>query len=185
MTWLTLLLAVETAPVTEGLSVTGNLFAAIGLLILSLGLIAVEFAVVSGGALGLAAVGCGLAAVWFAFAAGSLAGWVFTLLVPICCLLVINAGLRWMRTSSLVVQSVVTEHAGYAHAAANQGVAVGSTGALVTDAFPTGRARFGTAELDVLVRGAVLGKGTAIIVRSIEGPTIVVGPAPASSPTAS
>lgn len=188
MNWQALLLAAAEAapavPPAEGMGVTGNLIAATALLVVSLGLIALEFLLISGGAIGIAAVGCAIGAVWFAFAAGPLSGWIFTLLVPISGFLAIRAGLRWMQTSSMVVQSEISGHAGYANAAADHGVAPGTNGELVTDAFPTGRARFttasGTTELDVAVRGAVLGKGAAVVVRSIEGPTIFVGPAPTS-----
>lgn len=176
-----LLAAAETTPAVPpaaGLDTTGNLLAATALLVGALGLIALEFVIISGGALGIAAVGCAVAAVWFAFAAGPLAGWVFAMLVPISSLLAIRAGLRWMRTSSMVVQSEITDHAGYAHAAAEHGIAIGATGELVTDAHPTGRARFTTAtgpvELDVMVRGAVLAKGAAVTVKTIDGPAIVV-----------
>lgn len=194
MIWIAALLAAteaaaEAAPADQGLGVTGNLLAATGLLVLCLGLIALEFVLISGGALAITAVACAIAAVWFAFAAGPLSGWVFTLLVPISGFLAIRAGLRWMQTSSMVVQSEITDHAGYAHAAASHGVAVGSLGELVTDAYPTGRARFatathGTAELDVAVRGAVLGKGAAVVIKAIEGATIFVGPAPSAIPSA-
>ena len=194
MTWSTVLLtaiaaAAEGAHASEeGLSVAGNLLAATGLLVLCLGLIALEFVLISGGAIAITAVACAIAAVWFAFAAGPLSGWVFTLLVPISGFLAIRAGLRWMQTSTMVVQAEITGHAGYAHVAASHGVAVGSTGELVTDAYPTGRARFtsathGTAELDVAVRGAVLSKGAAVVIKAIEGPTIFVGPAPTAIPS--
>lgn len=180
--------APATAPAAEGLSTGANLAAAAGLLVLGLGLVALEFVLISGGALGITALLCAVGAVYFAFAAGPLAGWVFTLLVPITGFLVIRAGLQWMRTSSMVVQSEITEHAGYAHSASEHGIAVGSTGELVTDAFPTGRARFtqgGTSvELDVVVRGTVLSKGAAIAIKAIEGPTIIVVAAPAA-PTSS
>jgi membrane-bound ClpP family serine protease len=193
MSWPVLLAAVApaaapAAPV-DGLGVGTNLLIATGLLVLGLGLIALEFILISGGAIGITAVACSVAAVWFAFAAGSLTGWIFTLLVPLSGFLAIRAGLQWMRTSTMVVQAEITAHAGYAHAASDHGVAVGSVGVLVTDAFPTGRARFagpaGASELDVAVRGAVLGKGAAVVVRAIEGASIIVGPAPLPSPTPS
>ena len=61
-----------------------------------------------------------------------------------------------------------------AGAGAGAGATVGAVGTLVTDAFPTGRARFGDHEVDVQVRGAALRKGSALRVAAIDGPVILV-----------
>jgi len=189
MNWIAPLLAAvpPATPDADGLGVIGNLFAASCLLVFALGLIALEFVLISGGAIGITAVLCAIGAIWFAFAAGPLAGWVFTLLVPICGGIAIRMCLKLMMTSNMVVQSEISGHAGYGHAASDHGVTVGASGELVTDAYPTGRARFLTASgnmyLDVTVGGAVLGKGAAVQILKIEGPVILVGPLSSSHPT--
>ena len=189
MNWIAPLFAAvpPAAPVAEGLSVIGNLFTATCLLVFCLGLIALEFVLISGGAIGIIAVFCAIGAIWFAFAAGPVAGWVFTLLVPILGGIAIRMGLKLMMTSSMVVQSEITGNAGYGQAAAANGVTVGAAGELVTDAYPTGRARFLTAngaiELDVTVGGTVLSKGAAVQIKQIEGSVILVGPLSSTHPT--
>jgi len=188
MNWIAPLLAAvaPAVPTDDGLGVIGNLFAATSLLVFGLGLIALEFVLISGGAIGITAVLCAIAAIWFAFAAGPVAGWIFTLLVPISGGIAIRLCLNMMMKSSMVVQAEITSNAGYGHAAADHGVTIGSTGALVTDAFPTGRARFitatGTTDLDVTVSGAILSKGAAVQVKQIEGSVILVGPLSSSHP---
>ena len=150
---------------------------ACALLVAGAGLVALEFLLISGGLIAAAALGCLVAAIVVAFMAGEAAGYAFLLGTPIVVMLVVRAGLGWMGRSNLVVQAEVTADAGYRHAADAIGATVGSAGVLVTDAFPTGRARFAGGELDVLVRGATLALGAPIVVIAIDGPTVVVGPA--------
>ena len=164
-----------------GLSAVTQIAIALVLLAAGAGLVALEFLLVSGGLIAAAALGCFIAAIVIAFMAGSMIGYAFLLGTPVVILLVVRAGLRWMQRSKLVVQAEITADAGYRHAANAIGATVGSTGVLVTDAYPTGRARFAGGELDVLVRGATLASGAPIVVLAIDGPTVVVGPANPSS----
>jgi len=54
------------------------------------------------------------------------------------------------------------------------GIRIGARGTLVTDAMPTGRARFPGGDIDVQVEGAAANKGSVITVRRIEGPIVFV-----------
>ena len=174
--------ASEPAGGIGGLGTVAQIALAIALLVAGAGLVALEFLLISGGLIAAAALGCFVAAIVVAFMAGDAAGYAFLLGTPIVVLLVVRAGLSWMGGSNLVVQAEITADAGYRHAADAVGAVVGSAGVLVTDAFPTGRARFTGGELDVLVRGATLSSGAHIIVIAIDGPTVVVGPATPPSP---
>lgn len=161
----------------QGLGTLAQIGIAAALVVVGAGLVALEFLLVSGGLIAAAAVGSFIAAIVIAFMAGEAAGWAFLLGTPIVALIAVRAGLRWMAGSKLVVQAEITGDAGYRHAAAAIGAAVGSVGELVTAAFPTGRARFAGGELDVSVRGATLPRGARVVITAIDGPTIVVGPA--------
>lgn len=156
---------------------------AVVLLILAAGLAIVEFLVVSWGMLLVGASISALAAIALAFHASETAGWVFVAIVPVIFIVVIRAGFGLMRrNSAAVLPTEITADAGIHHAAAAAGVAVGTIGELMTNAFPTGRARFagprGPVELDVQVQGAVLAKGARVTVLAIDGPTIFVGGVP-------
>lgn len=175
--------AIDSVPVAEDPG--SPLFVAVALLLLALGLAAVEFVVVSGGMLGLGAIICALASVAYAFADGPLAGWVFTALVPILGILVLKSGMSWLRRSPLVTQSEITSDAGYHHAFADQGLVKGSRGVLVTPAMPSGRARFagatGPIEVDVQIRGGAGETGDAVTILAIEGPVVTCTLAPTPS----
>jgi membrane-bound ClpP family serine protease len=162
--------AVESDPTT-------SLLVAVSLLALALTLIAIEFVVVSGGLLGIAAVASAITAVVYAFSAGPLAGWVFVIFTPVLCGLVIKAGLGWMARSRMVVHAEIAADAGYHHVLSGTGIGPGSQGVLVTDADPSGRARFtaptGPHELDVQLRGGASAKaGTTVTVKAIDGPVV-------------
>lgn len=168
--------AIETIPATA--EATGSpLFVAVALLLLAIGLIVVEFIVVSGGLLGLLAIISAIAAVAYAFADGPLAGWVFIALTPIVGILILKAGMDRLRRSPLVTQTEITSDAGYHHAFADQGLAHGSHGVLVTPARPSGRARFagltGPIEVDVQIRGGAGETGAQVTILAIEGPVVI------------
>lgn len=174
----TILAAVATVaepapPMAEETSTTGALLVAIALLAAALALAALEFVVVSGGLLGIGAIGCAIAAVSYAFAAGPLAGWVFTVLTPLLGIIVFKSGLQWIRRSPLVIKDEITSDAGYHHAFTGSGIGVGSQGTLVTNAFPSGRARFtgsgGPVEIDVQIRGATGARGDAVTIIAVDG----------------
>ncbi len=180
-------------PLVEETSTIGPLLVAVALLAAALALAAIEFVVVSGGLLGIAAIGCAVAAVTYAFAAGSLTGWVFTVLTPLLGIIVFKSGLQWIRRSPLVIKDEITSDAGYHHAFTGTGIGVGSNGTLVTNAFPSGRARFtgsaGPVEIDVQIRGATGARGDAVTIIAIDGamitcriPTVSLDPAPLPGP---
>ncbi|MBA3685027.1 MAG: NfeD family protein [Planctomycetes bacterium] len=175
-----LLAAAATGTASEaaapGLGANALIGIAFALLLAGAGLLALEFLLVSGGMLGVGAAACLLGSIVVAFAAGQVAGWAFLVGVPIVCMLVVRWGLRWMQRSSMVVQAEISGDAGYHHRATAVGAVLGASGVLVTDAFPTGRARFADGEIDVTVRGAVLRAGDAVVVRAIEGPNVFVSP---------
>ncbi len=83
-----------------------------------------------------------------------------------------------MRAAGAVaVTTAIIADAGYHHRATEAGIAAGARGELVTDAMPTGRARFSGGEADVQVLGAALPRGAAIMVLRIEGPVVIVADA--------
>ncbi len=165
---------VPAAPADDGLDLIARLGIATGLLAIALILLVLEFFIVSGGLIGALAVCAGIAAILYAFTIGPAAGWAFMVATPILSVLVLNWGLRRLQRSRLVVQATVSGDAGYHHRLHELGIAQGARGVLVTDAFPTGRARFAGGEVDVAVRGATAGKGAEVEVIAIEGPTVFV-----------
>jgi membrane-bound ClpP family serine protease len=178
------LLAQVAAPAAEAtaMSPQSAIAWAIALLILSAGLAIVEFLVVSWGMLLVGAAVSSIAAIALAFHAHPMAGWIFVVIVPVLFVFIIRSGFGLMRrNSAAVLPTEITADAGIRHQAAQAGVAVGALGELVTNAFPTGRARFGgtghPVELDVQVQGAVLSRGDRVVVLAIDGAVISVGAA--------
>lgn len=137
-------------------------------------LLLLEFLLVSYGLLAIAAFGCAVAGIVLGFGTSPLVGWTLLVATPILAAGVVTWGLRRLMRSDLVPKEEITEDAGYRHASESMGIAVGSHGTLVSDAMPTGRARFPGGEIDVLVEGPTANHGTVITVRRIEGATIIV-----------
>ncbi len=156
---------------------------AIALLILSAALAIVEFLVVSWGMLLIGAAISSIAAIALAFHVAPAAGWIFVCIVPVMAFFIVRSGFILMRrNTAAVLPTEITADAGIRQIAQAAGVAVGTIGELVTNAFPTGRARFGGTHapvaLDVQVQGAVLSRGDRVVVLSIDGATITVGSVP-------
>lgn len=173
----------EAVPSPEAMSATSTLTWAVVLMILAAGLAIVEFMVVSWGMLLVGAMVSAIAAIALAFHVSPLAGWLFVAATPAVIVFVLRTGYGLMRRNTAAVMSTeLTADAGYRHAAESAGVAVGAVGELVTNAFPTGRARFAghgsPVELDVQVQGRVLGRGDRVVVLAINGPVITVAAAP-------
>ena len=158
---------------------------AFGLLGLAVALLVIEFLVVSFGLLSLLALASAVGAIWFAFAAGDVPGWGFVVLVPVLGVVLVRQGLRRLQTSSVVPQATVAGHAGYHHVTDRLGIAVGSAGVMVTDAYPTGRARFAAGECDVQAIAGSLDRDAAIVVKRIDGPVVFVAVAPAGAGSSS
>ena len=157
---------------------------AVVLLVVAAVLLLLEFVFVSYGLLAIAAFGCAVAGIVIGFGSSPVVGWVLIVVTPILAGVVVTWGLRRLMRSKLVPKSAITEDAGYRHASAEMGVTHGSRGIMVTDAMPTGRARFPGGEIDVVVEGPVASKGSPIIVRRIEGATVLVIADLAASPAA-
>jgi membrane-bound ClpP family serine protease len=153
---------------------SGLLFTAGVLMLLGALLLLIEFFVVSAGMLSVAAVTSAGIAIAIAFQVSTTAGLSFTLATPVIAGVVVWFGLNRLRNSPAIPRTAITADAGAHHVAERAGATVGAVGTLVTDAFPTGRARFGDHEVDVQVRGAALRKGSAIRVAAIDGPVILV-----------
>jgi len=147
---------------------------AFGLLALAVLLLVVEFLVVSFGLLAVAALASAIAAIVFAFAAGDVAGWAFVVLVPVLAVVLVRRGLQRLQASSMVPKSTVGADAGYHHVTDRIGVGVGASGVMVTDAHPTGRARFAAGECDVQALAGSLTRGAAVVVKRIDGPVVFV-----------
>ncbi len=144
------------------------------LLLIGAGLLLLEFTVVSWGLLTVAALVAAGFGVWLAFSVNTLAGWLFLLVVPVLATIATRLGLRGLRAAGAVVEAQTDSDAGYRHVAEAIGVSPGSRGELVTDALPTGRARFAGGEVDIVVSGNSLPRGRAVVVLRIEGPLVVV-----------
>lgn len=168
----------EAAPVL----VFNDVLLAIALLLLAGGLLLLEFLVVSYGLLAIAALGCAIAGIVLGFGSSPVVGWTLLGATPILAALVTAWGLRRLMRSDLVPKEEITGNAGYHHAAERMGIRMGARGTLVTDAIPTGRARFPGGDLDVQVEGAAASKGTVITVLRIEGPIVFVTPDAGTAP---
>jgi hypothetical protein len=162
---------------------TGLQLAIAAILVLAaVALLTLEFVIATGGALAIAASATGLAAIILAFIASTTTGVVVLVLIPVVGALVVHWGLRRLVRTRAVPQAEISDDAGYHHLADRLGVAVGSSGELVTDAMPTGRARFATSEgaieIDVRVQGAVLSRGQRVVVTALHGASVSVSSAP-------
>lgn len=149
---------------------------AVGLVALALILLLLEFLIVSYGMLALAALGCAIGGITLGFFTAPVVGWALVAATPPLSALICAWGLRRLVRSSLVPKQEITEDAGYRHATASLGINVGDRGTLITDALPTGRARFPGGDIDVQSEGQALAKGMVVTVRRIEGPTVFVSP---------
>jgi membrane-bound ClpP family serine protease len=112
-------------------------------------------------------------------------GMLTMVLIPVVGALVVRWGLARLARSSAVPHTEIREDAGYHHLATELGVAIGAIGELVTDAMPSGRARFttrlGTHEIDVRVVGPVLSRGQRVVVIDLHGASVTVNAAPSAA----
>ncbi len=156
----------------------GSLALAAFLLLLAVALAVAEVFVASMGILALAALTCGLISILIAFGISTGVGWGFLVLVPVVGILVAAWGLKRLQGSRLVPKDAIAGDAGYHQVADRIGLTAGAIGTLVTDAIPTGRARFtgqaGSDEIDVTVSGAAGRKGDRVRLLRIEGPLVTV-----------
>ena len=156
---------------------------ALGLLVLAVALLVLEFFVVSFGLLLAASVASAGAAVYHAFAAGDAVGWAVALVTPMLAAAVVRWGLAQIRTSSrLVPRSEIDAEAGYHHYAETVGVRPGAAGVMTTSARPSGRARFDGGECDVQAQSGSLGRGARVVVLRIDGPIVFVAPTASGEP---
>ncbi|MBA3699365.1 MAG: NfeD family protein [Planctomycetes bacterium] len=171
-----------TTPATSSVTMFNDALLAVALLALAGILLLLEFLVVSYGLLAIAALGCAIAGIVLGFGSSPVVGWTLLAATPIMAALVIAWGLRRLARSDLVPKEEISGNAGYRHATESLGITVGARGTLVTDALPTGRARFPGGDIDVQVEGPAANKGTVITVLRIEGPTVVVSADPGTPP---
>jgi len=150
---------------------------ALGMMLLGTVLLAVEFLVFSWGFLSVLAGICALVAVLIAWSISVATGVVFIVLCLVVGIITARIAGTLLRRTALVSHKDIGGDAGYRHLAEKLGVAVASQGELVTDALPTGRARFGQGEVDVRVEGPPLARGTKVVVLRIEGPNVFVSAA--------
>lgn len=155
----------------------------LGLYALAGALLLLEFIVISWGMLTVVSAVVAAAGVALAWHAGASWGIAALVALPVLAALVIRTGLRTLKAGGAVPTATIAGDAGYRHAAVVAGVSVGQRGELVTDAVPTGRARFAHGEVDVAVAGAALPRGTPIEVLRIDGPVVTVA-AVAATPRA-
>lgn len=144
------------------------------LLIVAGAMLFFEMLIVSGGILALISIACAAAACYLAYEVGPIFFWAIVLLTPTVGFFIIRVGISKLMNSSMVPQAEITDNAGYGHVAKSLGVEVGSTGALSTDAMPTGRGKFSDGELDVILQSGAGSKGDKIKVIEIDGPSVFV-----------
>jgi membrane-bound ClpP family serine protease len=161
----------------ENLDPWAQVLGAIALLAVGAGLLIVEFFVISWGMLSVGAAICGVLACLVAFSASPMVGWIFVCACPVILAFLVPWGFRQMQRSSAVPHVEITEDAGYRHEAERLGIVPGAIGELVTDAIPTGRARFAGGDIDVTVEGGALTVGEPVVVLRIEGPIVAVAKA--------
>jgi len=150
---------------------------ALGLILLGAVLLAVEFLIFSWGFLSVLAGICAVIAVLIAWSISIGTGLVFIVLCLVVGIIVARIASRLFRRTALVSHKEIGGDVGYRHLAEKLGVLIGSAGELVTDALPTGRARFGQNEVDVRVEGQPLARGAKVVVLRIEGPNVFVSAA--------
>ncbi len=163
------LLAAATVSASDGDA--GRLLIAVLLLLAAVALAIIEFVVVSMGLLTLAALGCAIGAVLLAFTVSPVAGWWFVLAAGVAAVGAAIAALGLLRRLS--AGQDITADAGYVQQAAGD-LTVGTDGILLTDAWPTGRARFGDHDVHVSVTGGGLPRGSAVRVLHLDGAVITV-----------
>jgi hypothetical protein len=155
---------------------------AVILSIVATALLILEFILASGGPLAIAAALTAAAAMIAAFLVSTAAGLLVLILIPLVGVAVVRWGLARLVRTRAVPHAEIRDDAGYHHLAAALGVEVGAVGELVTDAMPSGRARFitraGTNDIDVRVLGPVLGRGQRVVVIDVHGPAVTVQAAP-------
>ena len=160
------------------------IFATIGLLMASALALFLEILLPSGGLLMLTSLGLAIASVLAAFSAGTLAGWITCAVLPVIGIAISHIAIRQLQRSSVVPQEEITADAGIHHQATAIGVNVGSTGVLVTDLLPSGRARFPEGDLDVQAVAGRLDRGTPIQVVRFDGASIFVTAVATTTPDA-
>jgi membrane-bound ClpP family serine protease len=133
-----------------------------------------ECFVISFGLLAIGALLCAIASVLLAWDISPAYGFSMLVIAPIAGVVAVRIGLERMRRSPAVPQSEITAQVGQQAHAVTAGATVGATGVLLTDAYPTGRARFASGDIDVQVRAGHLTKGTAVAVVAIDGPVILI-----------
>ncbi|NRA39906.1 MAG: hypothetical protein HRU15_17320 [Planctomycetes bacterium] len=149
--------------------------AALALMMVASFLVFLELIILSAGLLSLLALAAGTCACYLGFEAGPAAGWSLIIMSPICTIFAIRLGLQLMQHSShMVPKAEIEADAGYHHVATAAGVVIGSIGTLVSDAMPTGKAKFGQGHVNVVVQGSAGDQGDSIKVIKIDGPSIEV-----------
>jgi len=151
-----------------------QLLIAAGLLLAAVVFLILEVLVVSFGVLAVLALALAVGAIVQAFAAGDAAGWTFIVVTPILGAAVVAWGLRRLEHSRIVSHAVIGGHSGASGIAERLQIATGSRGRMLTDAYPSGRARFPGGVCDVQVEGGSLERDTPIIITGIDGPMIYV-----------
>ncbi|MCS6970816.1 MAG: hypothetical protein RMM29_00235 [Planctomycetota bacterium] len=171
-------LATETTSAAPGLPPLAALGWAVALLLLAGVLAVLECFIVSWGMLALAAAISAVVAIVMAFQVSTLTGWAFVVVAPALLALVLRFGLRRMqRHPLLVLPAEITEATGARRLADQGGLGPGAEGELLTDAYPTGRARFvgprGPVAIDVQVQGGGR-RGARVRILDFDGPVVHV-----------
>lgn len=146
------------------------------LLVFAVALLLIELCTVFSGFLLIASLGAGIAAIVVAFLAGPTTGLIFLVGSPIILIFIGLWGFHRLQKSRLVAQEEITAQAGYSAQAQAHGILIGSVGLMLTDAMPSGRARFGEQEYDVAVTSGFLSRGQTVRVVALEGSEILVQP---------
>ena len=157
---------------------------AVLLMAAALGVLLAELLMVSFGLFSAAALGLAVASIIMGFKVHDGLGWGLLLAAPILAIPLLRWGLRRLRGNAVVAKAEITATAGIEAQARMVGASLGAVGRLMTDAMPTGRARFPAGDVDVTVSGTLGARGDQVEVILIDGPSVtvaVVTPANGSS----
>jgi membrane-bound ClpP family serine protease len=153
----------------------GNLLLPIILQLLGVTVIIAEFILPSMGLLTVAALGLFGYSLYAIFTRVSTMTGIVFVVVDICLVpVLVIVGMKLLATSPVTLRSSLSGSAGSRSQPPEWEELVGAAGAAVTDLHPAGSALINRKRYDVVSQGSYIGKGTELVVVSVEGNRIVV-----------
>lgn len=179
----TLVLLFQAAPPAQQADTKLLLLFASVLLLFGIGLFLLEFFIPSFGLISVLALACAAGSIWAAFRVDELTGselyltgWTFVLLNVALIPTVVVVGFKLMRSSPLVVRSVIDGISISDERARELQALTGQQGSATTPLRPSGTARLGGAFVSVQTNGEFVESGTLVEVVDVEGNRVYVKP---------